>query len=246
MASIFPRDTSAYDLKGRLNGCVAYHANAKAPAYGYDPHAAPGVMFTLFFVISMLVHLFQTVVSPKWGYLTFAIGALASCFFSAAIYYILCQLIKTYGRRYSLLPPKLCLIIFCPADVIYIFAQAIGGSMAAKAASQSPPGDFNTGTHVMLGGIYFQLVSMSIFCVLWLLFLFRARKVPYSRIHALTTSFATACIMVRNVYRAVELCQGWTGYLITHEVYFCVLDGGLMALATLIMNFFHPSRCAGE
>ena len=114
--------------------------------------------------------------------------------------------------------------------------------MAAKAASQSSLGDFNIGTHVMLGGIGFQLVSMSIFCVLWLLFLFRARKVPYSRIHAFTTSFAIACIMVRNVYRAVELDQGWTGYLITHEVYFCVLDCGLMALATLIMNFFHPSR----
>ena len=76
MASIFPRDASAYDLKGRLNGCVAYDANAKAPAYGYDPHAAPGVIFTLVFAISMLVHLFQTVVSRKWGYLTFAIGAL--------------------------------------------------------------------------------------------------------------------------------------------------------------------------
>ena len=46
--------------------------------------------------------------------------------------------------------------------------------------------------------------------------------------------------MVRNFYRAIELGQGWAGYLITHEVYFCVLDDGLMALATLTMNFFHP------
>lgn len=60
MASIFPRDASAYDLEGRLNACGAYDANAKAPAYGYEPHAAPGVTFTLIFAISTLVHLFQT------------------------------------------------------------------------------------------------------------------------------------------------------------------------------------------
>ena len=113
--------------------------------------------------------------------------------------------------------------------------------MAAGAVSKSPPGNPKPGTYVMLGGICFQLLSMSIFCILWLLFLFRARKVPYSRLFAFTTSLATAFIMVRNFYRAFELGQGWTGYLITHEVYFCVLDGGLMALATLIMNFFHPS-----
>lgn len=113
--------------------------------------------------------------------------------------------------------------------------------MAAGAASKSPPGNPKPGTYVMLGEICFQLLSKSIFCILWLLFLFRARRVPYSRLFAFTTSAATACIMVRNLYRAIERGQGWTGYLITHEVYFCVLDGGLMALATLVVNFFHPS-----
>ena len=48
--------------------------------------------------------------------------------------------------------------------------------------------------------------------------------------------------MVRNFYRAVELAQGWDGYLITHEVYFAVLDGALMVMAVVVFNLFFPSR----
>ena len=31
-------------------------------------------------------------------------------------------------------------------------------------------------------------------------------------------AFASLMIYVRGVYRSIELAQGWTGYLITHEV----------------------------
>ena len=48
--------------------------------------------------------------------------------------------------------------------------------------------------------------------------------------------------MVRNFYRAVELAQGWHGYLITHEVYFTVLDGTLMVMAVGVFNLFFPTR----
>ena len=51
------------------------------------------------------------------------------------------------------------------------------------------------------------------------------------------TSFSTACIIIRNFYRAVQLSQGWEGYLVTHEVCFDVLDGRLMVLAALVFNF---------
>lgn len=38
----------------------------------------------------------------------------------------------------------------------------------------------------------------------------------------------------------IELSQGWTGYVITHEVYFIVLDGAMMVIAVGIFNIFHP------
>ena len=58
----------------------------------------------------------------------------------------------------------------------------------------------------------------------------------------MTTTFAAFCIMVRNFYRAVELAQGWDGYLITHEVYFAVLDGALMVMAVVVFNLFFPTQ----
>ena len=58
----------------------------------------------------------------------------------------------------------------------------------------------------------------------------------------MVTTFSTFCIIVRNFYRAVELSQGWKGYLITHEVYFAVLDGALMFLSVGVFNTFFPAR----
>ena len=57
---------------------------------------------------------------------------------------------------------------------------------------------------------------------------------------------STVCIIVRNFYHAIELCQVWKGYLITHEVYFDVLDGMLMVLAVVVFNFAHPAWCLQE
>lgn len=58
----------------------------------------------------------------------------------------------------------------------------------------------------------------------------------------MVTTFSAFCIIVRNFYRAIELSQGWTGYLITHEVYFAVLDGALMALSVGVFNVFFPAK----
>lgn len=132
--------------------------------------------------------------------------------------------------------------------------------MAASAGSDNK----NTapGTHIMMAGIIIQLVSMSVFCFLWLWTIFRARvhlrsnhatgaaagavsenNLVGTRLIILVTAtcFSATCIVVRNFYRAVELSQGWTGYLITHEIYFCLLDGMLMAFSLLVFNLVHPA-----
>lgn len=134
------------------------------------------------------------------------------------------------------------LYTFITFDVLSIIIQAIGGGMASSAGGKSPPGNTKPGTHVMMSGIIIQLVSMSIFGILWLVFVWRARAEPYSRTLVLATTFSAFCIIVRNFYRAIELSQGWKGYLITHEVYFAVLDGALMTLAVSVFNIFFPAR----
>ena len=168
----------------------------------------------------------------------------APCFFSAAFYYILSQLITLWGPQHSPLSASWYLIIFSGADLISIIVQAVGGGSAAKAGSGTPTGDSSIGTHEMLAGIVFQLVSMGAFLFLAVWVLWSTHHVPRSTqltsVLAATT-FSAASVVLRNFYRAVELSQGYSGYLITHEVYFAVLDGALMVLASIVFNFVHPA-----
>lgn len=52
--------------------------------------------------------------------------------------------------------------------------------------------------------------------------------------------FSTLLIFVRSIYRVIELLDGWTGPIISNEMLFCVLDGLMVLLATLVFNFIHP------
>jgi len=47
-------------------------------------------------------------------------------------------------------------------------------------------------------------------------------------------------IIIRGVYRSIELKQGWNGFLITHQIYQNLLDGLPMVLAVGIYILFHP------
>lgn len=47
-------------------------------------------------------------------------------------------------------------------------------------------------------------------------------------------------IYIRCIYRVIELAQGWSGYLITHEVYIMTLDALMVCLTCAIYVPFHP------
>ncbi|KAK0511322.1 hypothetical protein JMJ35_005895 [Cladonia borealis] len=174
--------------------------------------------------------------------LQISILIICPCFFSAGIYYILGRMINKYGRQYSLISSSMYLKIFITFDVVSIIIQAIGGGMASAAGGKDPPGNTKPGTRIMMTGIIIQLVSMCVFGLLWLTFLWRARRLRYAKSLVWATTYSAFCIIVRNFYRAIELSQGWKGYLIIHEIYFAVLDGALMAMAVVVFNVFFPAR----
>lgn len=168
---------------------------------------------------------------------------IAPTFFTAGLYVILGRLIALKGPYSSPISPKLYLWIFCTCDVISLVVQAVGGALASSASS-TPTGNTKPGTDIMVAGILFQLASIAVFTVLGVIFLVRVRKVGFERnlqllVAAMSLSLVT--ILVRSVYRAIELLQGWTGFLITHEPYFIVLDGAMMVVAVGVFNFFHPA-----
>lgn len=55
----------------------------------------------------------------------------------------------------------------------------------------------------------------------------------------------TAFVYVRCIYRVVELAQGFSGYLITHEVFLMVLDALFIALCGFVFVPFHPYFALG-
>ena len=156
---------------------------------------------------------------------------------------ILGRLIALKGPSSSPISPKLYLWIFCTCDVISLVVQAVGGALASNATS-TPNGNTKPGTDIMVAGILFQLASIGVFTVLGIMFLIRVRKVGFERnlqLLVAATSLSVVVILVRSVYRAIELLQGWSGFLITHEPYFIVLDGAMMVVAVSIFNLLHPA-----
>ena len=48
--------------------------------------------------------------------------------------------------------------------------------------------------------------------------------------------------MIRSVFRVVEYLQGFSGYLLSHEVYLYIFDAVLMLCVMVIFNLVHPSE----
>lgn len=51
---------------------------------------------------------------------------------------------------------------------------------------------------------------------------------------------SSGLILSRNIYRVVEVWEGYDGYLANHEAFFYVFDGALMLTNSIMLNVFHP------
>jgi hypothetical protein len=54
---------------------------------------------------------------------------------------------------------------------------------------------------------------------------------------------SSTCILVRSCFRVAELSEGWTGPLMGHEDLFIGFEGGLIVIAVVTLNIFHPAIC---
>ncbi|KAF8878969.1 RTA-like protein, partial [Infundibulicybe gibba] len=168
----------------------------------------------------------------------------------AANFVILGRVVHQLGTSYSWLSPRLYRIIFTLCDVTALFTQAAGGSI-----------DSNVGVKIMLGGVVFQLAIIVAYALLGVEFFVRylkdaplkwkspskanegsARGLLDKHMQILITSlvFSTTCLFIRSVYRTFELSDGFNGKVFKTEVYFNVLDGGMVTLAMFTLNFAHP------
>jgi RTA1 like protein len=176
----------------------------------------------------------------------------APAFFAAGIYIILGRLIRTFGSHVSPITPNTYLYIFCGVDLISLVVQAVGGGAAATAFEKIPPENSGTGTHIMVAGILFQLASIIVFSLLFTYVITKAlrsrgeilkqKKIQYV---IAATAFSVVVLVIRSIYRTIELLQGWNGYLINTERYFIALDGTMMILFVGAFNFVQPRWSEG-
>ncbi|KAH3688419.1 hypothetical protein WICPIJ_000558 [Wickerhamomyces pijperi] len=193
---------------------------------------------------------------------------IAPCFIMAGIYFLLGQLIIVYGPQYALLKPMHYSYIFISCDVISLAIQAAGGAIAAVNVVDYESPD--SGTHIMVAGLAFQVFSMSVFIFFFAHFLYKIqyfhpdkyeqfengeafdpehksfRQARFFKHFIFVICLGVIFVFVRCIYRVVELAEGWSGYLITHEAYFMILDALMMALTCLCFSVFHPGFFFGK
>lgn len=93
-------------------------------------------------------------------------------FTMGSLYYQLSKLIEIYGHKFAILHPSvLYAYIFICCDIISLVVQAAGGGVAGKESGND--GNTRTGTHVFVGGLAFQVSTLSIFIILMTHFIFK-------------------------------------------------------------------------
>lgn len=193
---------------------------------------------------------------------------LGPAFIMGGVYYQLGKVVVIIGQDVSLVKPMMYTAIFAVCDLVSIILQAAGGGMAAMAFQDNTSTD--VGTHIMVAGMAWQILSMSVFSIMAFGVFFKTWKIVKRHNNEFVNNpefdsryahvrgnklflwfcamifWVTLCIFIRSVYRTVELAEGWRGYLITHEQYFLVLDGLFVFLGSLGFTIVHPGFVFGK
>lgn len=106
------------------------------------------------------------------------------------------------------------------------------------------------GTNIFLAGLVLQLASFALFTVMVIIFVVRVYKYDRNGIWAqsgwksLYAALGWTCVMflIRSVFRTIELSQGYSGYLTTHEVYYITLDALPLWLGIVVYAWFWPAK----
>ncbi|KAJ5803405.1 uncharacterized protein N7503_005855 [Penicillium pulvis] len=248
--------------------------------YYYTPSAAAAAIFIVLFGLSTLLHFYQLVRTRTWFMIPFLIGGIletigyvgrllssrespnftegpyviqsaliliAPAFFAASIYMTLGRIIfMTDAEKCSVIKLKWLTKIFVAGDVLSFLMQASGaGLMVANSSSPS------TGEHVIIGGLFVQIVFFGLFTITAIVFQARISKSPTGRSidlgniwprHMTALYISSILILVRSIVRVVEYLEGYSGYLMKHEVFIYIFDALLMFSVMLVLQYSHPSE----
>jgi RTA1 like protein len=99
---------------------------------------------------------------------------IAPTFFSAAIYLCLARIVVVYGEAHSRFRPRTYTLTFIACDFFSLVLQAVGGALADTAGTRQ---EEETGVHIMIAGLSFQVASLLLFAILCAEFAWRVKYV---------------------------------------------------------------------
>ncbi|KAI0823126.1 RTA1-like protein [Trametes gibbosa] len=178
---------------------------------------------------------------------------LSPCAFIASEYMLLGRLARYLkSHEHLLIPPQRITIVFVVSDISTFLVQAAGALLSISKDVKIS----KTGEHIFLAGLVLQLASFAVFVILALRFLYRVKsrdphvwavdaEKPWHRdwrTLALVLIVSSVGILIRCVYRVIELSQGFRGHLATTEAFFYALDSLPLFVAVAVYTPFWPAR----
>lgn len=258
--------------------------------YGYYPNLAANVVGAVLFFLVLAAQVIQGLWTQEWWmfvswgitaalemitYIGRSIGhdlpkslpmfemqlvcsIIGPAFMAAGLYYQLGKIVTLYGEKYSMMPPMIYCAIFTTCDVISLVIQGVGGGIAASNV-QSPYGP-GQGGWIMVAGIAFQVLVLSIFIILWIqvnwkilrddpanwdpIFAPNRERVLYKwLLPAICVSILF--LEIRSIYRIIELAVGWSGYIMETERYFLIVDGLMVLIGMVPLCITYPGFAYG-
>ncbi|PWN93495.1 RTA1-domain-containing protein [Acaromyces ingoldii] len=129
---------------------------------------------------------------------------------------------------------------FIWSDIVTFLIQASGGGLQASASSKA------IGDKLFLAGVSLQCASYFLFLGITVFYHVKESRqgtlTRTTRFFLLAIYLASIGVIVRSVYRIVEMAGGYTGHIYRTELFLLFLDSLPLALANLVWVLVWPPR----
>lgn len=132
---------------------------------------------------------------------------------------------------------------FVGLDVIVGALTANGAAIASDPSNSASK--LRSGRYQIRASILLQLVCFVGFIFLEIIFhrrCIKAKNIITPRVRSVFFLLyaSSGLILVRNIYRVIEVFEGTDGYIGSHEAFLWVFDGAFMITNTVMFNIMHP------
>ncbi|KAF3359613.1 Importin subunit beta-3 [Verticillium dahliae VDG1] len=141
---------------------------------------------------------------------------------------------------------QICAIILAPTMLcvaIYLTLKHVALALSPPLSRIRPrlypwiflPADLSHGNRMIISGVALQVVVLLFFGIMGVDYWVRVRRWFVCGIAGAFTA-----IIIRCVYRIVEMAGGWGNHIMQDEISFMILDATLVLVAVSLLTAFHP------